>query len=187
MIKKTKKAAPIKSTQTLITPKGRLSYPHLLERNTGGEYPSDKYETLLLIPKTANIDNLLTACEALMLENFEDEFESLEDLKNPPIRDGDMKGGEYAGHWFIKAKSDNKPGIVGPDPTKTVDNPEMIFGGQNAKLSLNAYVYNTKGNKGVAWGLKNVQILGGGESFGGGAGNPSDQFEAVEEVESDGF
>lgn len=165
----------------IITPKGRLSYPHLLERNTQGNYPSDKYETLLLIPKTSDISVLNEACNAVFKEMFSDELDDPSELKHPPIKDGDEKGGEYAGHWYIKAKSDNRPAIVGANPKDTIDSPEMVYGGQWARLSLDVYGYKKPGNKGIAWGLKNVQILGGGEPFGGGAGDPSTQFSLEEE------
>lgn len=177
--KNAKTEAPKKIPDTLITPKGRLSYPHLLERNTGGNYPSDKYETLLLIPKSADISELEAAATKAMVDMFDDEYDSIYDLKNPPLRDGDEKGGEYSGHWVLKAKSDNRPAIVGPNPKVIIDSPEEVYGGQWARLSLNVYAYKKPGNKGVAWGLKNVQIIGGGEAFGGGAGRPEDQFTEV--------
>lgn len=187
--KKLKGTLPVEKTprKTIISPKGRLSYPHLLERNTSGNYPSDKYETLLLIPKTTDISVLEFACQAVFDEMFAEEYDSFLDLKNPPIRDGDEKGGDYSGHWYIKAKSDNRPAIVGPDPKISVDNPELVYGGQWARLSLDVYGYKKPGNKGIAWGLKNVQILGGGEAFGGGAGRAEDQFSVVEEGTNDGF
>ena len=181
-----KEATPI-IPSTIITPKGRLSYPHLLNRNTEGNYPSDKYETLLLIPKTENISVLIKACEAVLMEMFSEEYAGLDQLKNPPVRDGDEKGGEYAGHWFIKAKSDNRPAIVGPNPKVVIDNPELVYGGQWARLSLSVYGYKKPGNKGIAFGLKNVQILGGGEPFGSGAGNPADQFPTEQEGVNDNF
>lgn len=160
----------------MTTPKGRLSYPHLMERNSSGDYPSDKYETLLLIPKSENINPLKAAAEEVLKQAFGAKYASLDTLKNPPLRDGDEKGGEYAGHWFLKAKTDNRPGIVGRNPKERIDNPEEIYGGQWAKLSLVAYSYNKAGNSGVAFSLQNVQILGNGEKFGGGAGNPETQF-----------
>lgn len=172
---------------TIITPKGRLSYPHLLTRNTEGNYPSDKYETLLLIPKTEDISVLVKACEAVLMDMFSDEYAGLDQLKNPPVRDGDEKGGEYAGHWFIKAKSDNRPAIVGPNPKVVIDSPELVYGGQNARLSLSVYGYKKPGNKGIAFGLKNVQILGGGEPFGGGSGDPASQFPTEQEGVNDNF
>lgn len=188
-MKSTKKTteAPKKIPDTLITPRGRLSYPHLLERNTGGNYPSDKYETLLLIPKGVDISELEAAATKAMTEMFDDEFDTIYDLKNPPLRDGDEKGGEYSGHWILKAKSDNRPAVVGLNPKVIIDSPEEVYGGQWARLSLNVYAYKKPGNKGVAWGLKNVQIIGGGDPFGGGAGKPEDQFTEIEAEDRTNF
>lgn len=176
------------SSGIVITPVGRLSYPHLLERNSGGDYPSDKYETLLMIPKSEDIKPLMEAATKVMQDAFGAKYDHVADLSHPPIRDGDEeeKGPEYAGHWFLKAKSDNRPQIVGKNPKIAIDNPEdEVFGGQRARLSLVAFSYKKGGSEGVSWALRNVQIIGGGEPYGAGSGNPEDQFDEVKE--GDGF
>ncbi len=170
----------VKNTQTIITPKGRLSYPHLLERNSGGSYPSDKYETTFLIEKTKDISEIQDACMSALNAKFPGKFKSLSTLKHPPLRDGDDEE-KYPGYWYLKAKTDYRPTIVGPNPKLTIDDPELIYGGQNARLSLGIFTYDKAGSKGVSLNLKNVQILGGGESFGGDSGNPQDQFSNEEE------
>lgn len=175
------------ANKTVITPKGRLSYPHLFERHTQGEYPSGMYETMLLIPKSSDIAILKEAATATMKEAFKDKFKSIDELKNAPIRDGDEKGGEYAGHFYIKAKTDNRPQIVGADPKVIIDDAEECYGGRWARLSLSCYSYDKAGSKGVSWGLKNVQLLDKGEKFGGGSSNPEDEFSAEQTTVIDNF
>lgn len=176
------------ASKTIITPRGRLSYPHLFERNTKGEYPSDMYETLLLIPKSTDIKALRDAATEVMTEAFKDKFKSIDDLKHPPIRDGDDYDDDRKGHWIIKAKTDNRPQIVGADPKVVIDDSEECYGGRWARLSMSCYSYDKAGSKGVSFGLKNVQLLDHAEKFGGGGGDPASQFgeEKVEEAK-DGF
>lgn len=173
---------------TLITPKGRLSYPHLFERHTKGDYPSDMYETLLLIPKSTDIKALKDACELMLQEVFKGKFKSIEDLEHPPIKDGDEYEDDRKGHWVIKAKSDNRPQIVAANPKVVIDDPEEVYGGRWAKLSLNLYSYNKAGKRGLSFGLRNVQVLEHGEKFGGASsGDPASQFSNEESTSSDPF
>lgn len=163
------------SSKTLITPKGRLSFPHLFERNSGGNFPSDKYETMFLIPKTEDISGLMNEINLLLKDCFDGKIKDIKQLKHPPVRDGDAEG-KYDGFWFLKAKSEYKPIVVGPNPEHLIDDEEEVYGGANAKLSINFFAYDMKGSKGIGVGLKNVQILGGGDRFGGGSGDPKTQF-----------
>ena len=175
-------------SEKLISPKGKLSYPHLFERHTKGDYPSDMYETLLLIPKATDISVLKDACEALLLETFKGKFKDITELEHPPIKDGDDYTDDRKGHWVIKAKSDNRPQIVGANPKIVIDEKEEVYGGRWAKLSLNLYSYNKAGKKGISFGLRNVQLLEKGEKFGGSSsGDPTEQFSEETVAEESGF
>jgi len=173
---------------TLISPKGRLSYPHLMERHTKGDYPSDMYETLLLIPKGTDISALKDACEEMLQEVFKGKFKDISELEHPPIKDGDEYEDDRKGHWVIKAKSDNRPQIVAANPKIVIDNAEEVYGGRWAKLSLNLYSYNKAGKRGLSFGLRNVQLLDHAEKFGGASsGDPTEQFGVEEVTNSDPF
>ena len=159
----------------IVTPAGRLSYPHLLKPNDGGNFPSGKYETGFIISKDEDISALTKEIDRVLKEDLP-KVKSVSMLKHQPIRDGD-EDGKYPGCWFIKAKSVRKPKIVDYDPKHAMQDENEIYGGQNAKLSLNFFSYDTKGTKGIGVGLGNVQILRGGEKFGGsGSSNPEDEF-----------
>lgn len=163
--------------EKITTPKGRLSYPYLLEKNSGGQYPSDKYEATLLIPKSADMSKLKAAVLAVAKQAFGKVMVE-SDFSDWPIRDGDQKDDEtFKGHWCIRAKSKNKPGIVGPDVQPLADVEGSIYGGAHARLSLKPFSYMQGGKPGVTFGLQNVQWLGHGEKFGGGGSNPQDDFE----------
>lgn len=164
--------------EKLITPKGRLSFPHLLEKNSGGQYSSDKYEVTLLIPKDADIKPLQKAALDVARKSWGEKVKSLKDIEHP-FRDGDEKEFDgYAGHWYIKPRSKNRPGIVDAKRQRVEDD-EEVYGGRFAKLSVVPFTYLQAGRMGVSFQLQNVQLLEGGERFGK-RSNPEDDF-AVEE------
>jgi len=172
--------------EKVTSPKGRVSFPHVYEKNTSGKYPSDKYELTLLFPKNTDMSLLEQALMKVAKEAHGSKIKSLADLVHNPIRDGDEKDnlGGYAGHWYIKAKSSLKPGIIGPDKQPLHD-PEQFYPGCWARMSLVPGSYEQGGKPGVTFYLQNIQWLGHGERFGGGGGNPQNDFDEVEELGQD--
>lgn len=184
MSKKTKNTY---SKGRTITPEGRVSFPHLAEPHTGGEYPSDKYELTLLFPKEGTD---LTGIKNLLTEPLKERWPelTLKDVLHP-VRDGDAKYAEsqddedrekrehLRGHWFIKAKSGDKPGCVDADGMKM--DPNEIYGGCWARMSVSSGTYVLNGQKGVTLFLGNVQFIRDDEAFGGGRVSAESEFGAV--------
>lgn len=85
-----------------------------------------------------------------------------------PLRDGDTERDDeaYKGHYFINANSTTPPQIVDKYVKPILDRNE-VYSGCYARVSLNFYVFNSNGNKGVACGLGNIQKIRDGESLGG--------------------
>jgi hypothetical protein len=83
----------------------------------------------------------------------------------------------------FKATEKYKPGVVDAN-VKDIIEPREFYSGCYARASVRAYVYDNKGNRGVGFGLNNVQKLRDGEPLGGSGGpaRPSDEFQAVAEV-----
>ena len=89
-------------------------------------------------------------------------------LKNP-LRDGDTDKADdehFAGKYFLTARSNDKPGVVGDD-TEPLFDQEDFYSGCTARADIWLYAYEKAGNKGVAAILNNVQKLGDGERLGG--------------------
>ena len=124
----------------VVTPKGRLNWPHLLEKNTGGKYPSDKFETSILIPKTADVTALKQAAMAVAKEAFGDKVKSFADLAYAPIRNGDEQGGTSEGHWTIRAKSNYKPRLFDSTGKREVTDDSEVYSGQYAPAQPHAAV-----------------------------------------------
>lgn len=168
----------------VVTEKVRFSYAYLFEPQSGMDGGEPKYSVTLLVPKDDKVTlNKMKAALKLAAENgkstkFGGKIPS--NLKQP-IRDGDTDdaadGKEgYPGHYFVRCASKTAPGIVDSTGQKILDSSE-VYSGCYGRASLNAYAYNTNGNKGVTFGLNNVMKLEDGESLGGRA-RAEDDFAA---------
>jgi len=184
-------------TTKLVTGKVRLSYANVWEPQSmdGGD---PKYSTALLIPKDdkatlqkykAIIDTLKEQAKAKYGGKLPAKFHS-------PLRDGDEEKPDdeaYVGHYFFNASSKNKPGIVKPmgkdgnGKTKfqEITDTTEVYSGCYAKVSVNFYLFDTKGNKGIAAGLNNIVKVQDGD-FLGGRSSVSDDF-ADEDFDTDDF
>jgi len=91
-----------------------------------------------------------------------------------PMRDGDTEtkvdgsalGPEYKDHFFMTVKSSKRPGIIDSSGVELLGSDD-VASGDWGRVSLNAYAYDAAGNKGVSFGLNNVQLMSKGESLGG--------------------
>lgn len=155
----------------------RLSYVHLLEPFSNMDGKDPNYSVVLLIPKSdrATIKALKDAQKVALENGKSSKFGG----KIPPnwkntLRDGDEEKDtdeqpEYAGHLFVTVSSNRKPGVVDRqmNPITTGD-PDLdgIYSGCYARVTLNCYPFAAQGNKGVSFGLQNVQKLRDGEPLG---------------------
>lgn len=172
----------------------RLSYANLLEAKSiqGGE---PKYSTQLIIDKD-NSENI-KKLEKAINEAYKEGLESgkLKGVKREKLKttlhdaeekyDSDEQP-EYENAYYMNVNSKRRPGIVNKYKEAT-DDPEEVYSGVYAHVSINFYPYNTSGNRGVSAGLNNVMVLGKGERLGGRASAESDfsDFEAADS--SDGL
>ena len=179
----------------VITGKVRLSYTHVFEPQSidGGD---EKYSTAILIPKTDKV-TLQKIKEAT--DMAKEQGKSKWGGKIPvncktPLRDGDAERPDdeaYAGHFFLNASSKNKPGIAKPigkgadgrTKFQEITDTTEVYSGCFAKVSLNFYPFDAKGNRGVAAGLNNLVKVQDGD-FLGGRSNVNDDF-AGEEFETE--
>ena len=145
----------------------------------GGGTP--KYSVSLIIPKSDTVTyNKIQAAIRSAYEEGQGKLRgtgksvpALEDLKLP-LRDGDKKGDDaYKGCWYINANSTTKPGVVDADRQPIIETSEL-YSGIIGRASITLYAFNSNGNRGIACGLNNLQLIRAGEPLGGKASAESD-------------
>lgn len=185
----------------VLTPEFRVSYPHVFKPQGMKGQTKKSYSVVMLFPKDADIAGIKNAMKMAKIQAFgEDPKKWPKELKSP-VTDGDNpkhadKEG-YAGHWAIKASSneDQKPGVVDQNVEPIID-ANQFYPGCFARASLLAYVWDNEFGKGVGFILDHVQKMREGKSFGGkpqasevfspvGTGTEDDFAEAQAEAEQE--
>lgn len=158
----------------------RLSYPALREPEAFGEQ-KPKYKTTALFAPGSQKE-LGEAIEAAIHAKWGEDRPHASRLRMP-VKDGNDKidpktnkvRPEFKDQYYLTASSYNKPVVVGPN-VELLEDDSMIFPGQVANVSVTIGTYDNEFGCGVSLYLGNVQIVGGGESFVGGATSPEDEF-----------
>lgn len=160
----------------LITPEARLSFPNLFVPKAGMDGVGEpKYSAVLLFPKNADLSALKEAARAAIAEKWGDKKPA--NLRSP-FRDGSEKDLDgYADCIFVTVSSKQKPGVVDENVQPILD-PNTIYAGCYVRASVRAYAYEKNGNRGVAFGLQNIQKMRDGQPFGN-FSKPEDDFAAV--------
>lgn len=174
----------------ITTKKVRFSYCHVWQPQEGDD-GRKMYGVCVMIPKS---DTETVAKIKKAIKQAQEEGKSKWGGKIPPncktpLRDGDTErdlevNPEFAGHWFLNANSMHQPGIIDKDKEEILDTTEF-YSGCYGRVSLNFYAYDSKGNKGIAAGLNNIQKLSDGEPLGGGRSSAQSDFEDDFEDEDD--
>lgn len=170
----------------VITGPVRLSYVHVFEKYSSQEGQDPRYSAVLMIPKsdTKTYNALRAAQQAALEAGKTTKFGGkIPQTWKDTIHDGDAdadldKNPEYKGHWYVNATSRDRPGIVDQNVQPILDSTE-VYSGCYARVSLNAFAFNTSGNRGVSFGLNHVQKVADGD-FLGGRSRAEDDFDVVE-------
>ena len=178
----------VNPTKVITGPKTRWSYCNVWQaKSISGGTP--KFSVSLIIPKsdTVTINKIKVAIQAAYTEG-ESKLKGngktvppLSVLKTP-LRDGDTERPDdpaYADSYFINANSATAPGIVDADRQTIIDHSE-VYSGVYGRASINLYAFNSNGNRGIAFGLNNLQKIADGEPLGSKSG-AEDDFADIEE------
>lgn len=172
----------------VVTGDVRLSYVNLVTPRSPQEGAPPKYSCVLLIPKSdkATIAKI-RAAQQQALEDGKAKFGGKVPAKwTDTLHDGDTEADlernpEYAGMWYISTSANEQypPNVVDRKLQKILD-PSEIYSGMWARVSMVAFAFNTQGNKGVSFGLRNVMKVRDDEPFGG-VSRAEDDFEPLDE------
>ena len=166
--------------KVITGPDTRWSYANVWEpKSINGGTP--KYSVSLIIPKsdTRTVAKIKAAIEAAYQEGqakLKGNGRSVPPLSaiKTPLRDGDIERPDdpaYANAYFINANSATAPGIVDADRNPVLTRSE-VYSGVYGRASINLYAFNSNGNKGIACGLNNLQLIRPGEPL---SGKPTSQ------------
>jgi len=156
-----------KKKNYILTPIFRVSFPDIVERSD----MSNKYRLQMLFDKDADISELVAAAKAARIKKwpegaprgFMNPFHKVDDM------DADERYDGYEdGMVILAASSSYRPGVVDKqrNPIDLEEMDTFLYGGMYARAAIAAFAYDTKGNKGVAFGLNAIQIVKDGEPLG---------------------
>jgi len=153
--------------ETIMTPKFRVSFPEIFVPKAGPQGGQEFYSVQMLFPKDQDLSPMKALCAKTAESFFGPTWKTLG--LRMPFNDGDTKQWEsHQGHIYVNAKTKFQVPLVDQKKQEILDQSEF-YPGCYARAIVNAYAYNTAGNKGVAFGLMAVQKLAEGEKLGGGA------------------
>jgi hypothetical protein len=161
----------------VITPLCRLSFPNLFQPRVGPSGGDPKYSCALVFEEGADLTGLKRAILAAAAEKWGADkaramFEAGK-LRNPIRTDWEERPGypENSSYINCSSKQENPPGTVGPweDPAtgkpEILTDPKEFYPGVYVRADIRAFAYDVSGNKGVSFGLNNIQKVRDGDRF----------------------
>ena len=169
-----------------ITPEFRAMFISVFRatamKNADGSTSKPKYSIRAAFPPKADLSALKKEANAAAQDKWGDKipktlrspFRLNEELEAPIIGIGD--------DWTImsfSANEDRRPGIVDAKLQDIIDDAD-VYSGAWYRCQVRAFAYDTAGNKGVSFGLQNVQKLRDDDPLGNGRIPASKAFDPVD-------
>jgi hypothetical protein len=174
------------ASENLMTPEFRVSFPYVFRpsKPMAGSNNDPKYTVTMLFPKGADLSALKAAAQAAAVEKWG--AGKLPKGLRSPFRDQGEKdfAGYEEGAVFVTATSKQRPGLVDQRVVEILEEKDF-YPGCYARATVRAFAYDNAGNRGVAFGLQNVQKTRDGEPLGG-ATRATDDFQPVEGAAASG-
>lgn len=179
----------MKGEARVVTGLVRLAFCHVFEPRLNDDGSKGKYGVCLIIPKgdKETVQCIKKAVEAAKARGVRELWHNkLPSKLALPLQDGDDRDDareEFAGAYYMNAKSKNRPGVVDKHLAPILDE-EELYSGCWAVVSLSFFPYQANGNNGVAAGLDNIMKVKDDESFSGKPDAGSD-FAGIEADDDD--
>lgn len=169
--------------KSIMTPKFRVSFPFVFQPQKAKEEGKDpKYSVAMLFEKGADLSALKTAAKEAAANKWgPDPAKWPKNLRNPFRDQGDREkklDGYVDGAIVITATSKQRPGLVDENVQPIIEE-RQFYPGCYARATVRAFAYDTAGNKGVSFGLQNIQKVADGQPLGG-RSRPENDFAPVE-------
>lgn len=173
----------------ILTPAFRVAYPSVFRPKRNELSGKDEYSVVALFSKGEDLSKLIAAAEAALFKTFGADKKKWPTNRRSPFRDqGDrvktnddgkevLPQGYEHNAIYINLKSKQRPGIVDQSVQDIIDEADF-YAGCWARAEVNAYAYDMAGNRGVSFGLGNIQKLKDDDHFGNRT-KPQDCFSPV--------
>jgi hypothetical protein len=172
-----------------MTPVGRCAFANVWKPKAIQEGQEAKYSLILLFDKKAQESTEYKTMKELVMQCIvkkwgADKTKWPANLRNPFRKAEEKPGyqGFEAGMVFISASSKDRPGVVDLNATAIL-NQEDFYSGCYARATINVFAYDKLGNRGVSFGLNNIQKYKDGEKFSGKT-RAEDDFTAIKPDET---
>ncbi len=160
----------------ILTPVFRVSYPNVMKPKLNNLSGKQEYSLEALFPIDADISALKAAAKAAIVEKWgEDQTKWPKNLRNPIKKQGErtkeidgktvLPEPYVDGAFYLSLKSTQKPGLVNEQVEDIIDASEF-YAGCFARATVSVYAYDQAGNRGVGFGLMNIQKVKDGDPLG---------------------
>ena len=183
---------------SIITPPAILLFPHLFKATAMNENETAKFSCGLAFMTAGEFKSDVSALKQAALDCAIERWgdKAVDMIKSKKLR-MPFRDGEESEYWpdesvVMNVRTERKPGVVSiyPDPSTgkptPITDPNDVRYGSLVLASLGVFAYDTRGNKGVSFGLNNLQKLQDTEVMGDSAGTKAeDEFEADADAVAD--
>lgn len=177
----------------VMTPEFRVSYPNVFKPKLNEMNGKQEYSIVALFPKNADLTKLKEAALAAIVEkwgadkalwpkNLRMPFRKQEERMKTDEKTGKqfLPPGHEEGCVFMNLKSSQRPGVVDQQVQPIIDE-SQFYAGCWAQATINAYCYDTAGNRGINFGLNNIQKVKEGDPLSG-RPTPQNDFSPLEKT-----
>lgn len=178
-------------TDNVLTPKFRGAWVNLFRASKNKDASPEakaKFSIRAVFEPGTDLGILKREAETALAEKFgPDKAKWPKNLRSPFRRNDELDNpivgvADEAVVMTFSANEDRRPGIVDARLNDIIDESE-VYAGAYYRAQVRAFYYENKGNKGVSFGLQNVQKLADGEPMGGRM-SAAKAFDAVETGDS---
>jgi len=166
----------------------RLSYVNIFKpKQIEGSEP--KYSVCIMFPKTDKVLKKIfdDAIKKTALDDAEKWGGKVPGNLKTPIHDGDEDRPdqpEFKGMWYFNATSKRPPQVLDEYKTEMLD-PNELYSGCWARVSVNFSGYNNSGNKGIGAYINNIMKLRDDVRLGGTSATAEEDFADDDEDDED--
>lgn len=159
-------------SKKVITGRVRASFVNVFRPRKNELSGKEEYSMMIIVPKSdkKTVSALMAAAKTAADERWGGKPPKglrlpLRDADKEAEESGDPAQAHLKDSYFMNVKSNNPPGLVDKARMEVLDSTEFQSG-DYCRVSLNAFSYDINGNRGVSFGLQNVQVLDKGEPLG---------------------